>query len=55
MTIGLTCKYSDVSQGLSLFSDGNLEKGVELFEEQHTCNQYCTWFGLSSFSEAGSM
>ncbi|KAL4068881.1 hypothetical protein V8B97DRAFT_2104761 [Scleroderma yunnanense] len=41
-----------VSQGQKLFGDGNVQKGVELFEKEHICNMFCKWagFGLSAFS-----
>ncbi|KIM57534.1 hypothetical protein SCLCIDRAFT_130309 [Scleroderma citrinum Foug A] len=42
-----------VGRGQRLFSDGNVQKGVELFKKQHVCNKFCEWagFGLSSFRQ----
>ncbi|KAF8436837.1 hypothetical protein L210DRAFT_2434495 [Boletus edulis BED1] len=49
--------HLDVGDGLSLFGDGNVEKGVELFEEQHSCstNKYCGWpgFNMAEFGSEG--
>ncbi|KAG6378352.1 hypothetical protein JVT61DRAFT_14077 [Boletus reticuloceps] len=30
--------HPDVGAGMNLFGDGNVERGVELFEEQHNCS-----------------
>lgn len=45
--------HPEVGTGLKLFSEGNLQQGVERFEEQHVCNKFCKWegFGLSTFHE----
>ncbi|KAF8424003.1 hypothetical protein L210DRAFT_3653609 [Boletus edulis BED1] len=49
--------HPDVGDGLSLFGDGNVKKGVELFEEQHSCstNKYCSWpgFNMAEFGSEG--
>ena len=49
---------SDVSAGMNLFGNGNVELGVELFEQQHSCstNRYCGWpgFKLQSFESLDS-
>ncbi|KAI5988557.1 hypothetical protein EDD15DRAFT_2371224 [Pisolithus albus] len=44
--------HPDVSEGRKLFSEGNVEKGVALFETQHICNMFCRWggFRLRAFS-----
>ena len=48
------CYSSKVARGQKLFSDGNMQKGVEFFEKQHTCNVFCKWasFGLSPFGSS---
>ena len=40
------CSSRSVGQGQRLFSDGNVQKGVELFKEQHVCNEFCKWAGF---------
>jgi len=47
--------FRSVSEGEEsedIFGEGNIEKAVNLFEEQHICNYYCQWpgFGLNSFA-----
>jgi hypothetical protein len=44
--------FRSVSEGEDIFGEGNIEKAVGLFEEQHVCNYYCRWpgFGLNSFA-----
>ncbi|KAI5998324.1 hypothetical protein F5J12DRAFT_784910 [Pisolithus orientalis] len=44
--------HLDVAEGRRLFSEGNVEKGVALFENQHICNLFCRWegFGMKAFS-----
>ncbi|KIK75867.1 hypothetical protein PAXRUDRAFT_171445, partial [Paxillus rubicundulus Ve08.2h10] len=37
---------SKVGEGKNLFSEGNLEIGVKLFEKEHLCNKYCKWPGF---------
>ncbi|KAG9312435.1 hypothetical protein JVU11DRAFT_6819 [Chiua virens] len=32
--------------GHDLFCEGNLEKAVELFEDEHICNKFCKWPGF---------
>ncbi|KAI6016397.1 hypothetical protein BKA83DRAFT_4498028 [Pisolithus microcarpus] len=46
--------HPEVGAGLKLFSEGNLQKGVECFEKQHICNKFCRWegFRLSTFPES---
>ncbi|KAI6005573.1 hypothetical protein EDD15DRAFT_2358723 [Pisolithus albus] len=46
--------HLEVGAGLKLFSEGNLQKGVECFEKQHICNKFCRWegFRLSTFQES---
>ncbi|KIM55951.1 hypothetical protein SCLCIDRAFT_29991 [Scleroderma citrinum Foug A] len=38
--------HLSVGRGQRLFSDGNVQKGVELFKEQHVCNEFCKWAGF---------
>ncbi|KAI6142100.1 hypothetical protein BKA82DRAFT_4438534 [Pisolithus tinctorius] len=44
--------HPDVAEGQRLFGEGNVEKGVVLFENQHICNLFCRWegFGMKAFS-----
>ncbi|KAI6000407.1 hypothetical protein F5J12DRAFT_724114, partial [Pisolithus orientalis] len=44
--------HPDVAEGRRLFGEGNVEKGVALFENQHICNLFCRWegFGMKAFS-----
>ncbi|KIO08753.1 hypothetical protein M404DRAFT_22604 [Pisolithus tinctorius Marx 270] len=39
--------HLSVGGGTDIFSKGNVEIGVELFEQEHICNQYCTWPGFT--------
>ncbi|KAG9311681.1 hypothetical protein JVU11DRAFT_7918 [Chiua virens] len=39
--------HPSVGEGSNIFSEGNLEKGVEEFENEHICNKYCKWPGFS--------
>ncbi|KAI6042732.1 hypothetical protein EDC04DRAFT_2563769, partial [Pisolithus marmoratus] len=45
---------NSVSGGVDIFSEGNVEIGVERFEQEHVCNRYCSWpgFGLKPFKRA---
>ena len=45
----LTFTNRSVGEGLNLFCEGNIKKGVEQFAQQHLCNKYCKWFKLSEF------
>ncbi|KIO08033.1 hypothetical protein M404DRAFT_135048 [Pisolithus tinctorius Marx 270] len=38
--------HLSVGGGMDIFSKGNVEIGVELFEQEHVCNRYCTWPGF---------
>ncbi|KAI6145854.1 hypothetical protein BKA82DRAFT_1009356 [Pisolithus tinctorius] len=40
-----------VGGGADVFSEGNLESTVALFEKHHECNRFCKWpgFGLKQF------
>ncbi|KAI5988302.1 hypothetical protein F5J12DRAFT_774588 [Pisolithus orientalis] len=42
---------SKVGKGQDLFGEGNIEKGVERFENDHVCNSFCKLpaFGLKPF------
>ncbi|KAI6003924.1 hypothetical protein EDD15DRAFT_2360189 [Pisolithus albus] len=46
--------HPEVGGDLKLFSEGNLQKGVECFEKQHVCNKFCKWegFQLSTFHDS---
>ncbi|KAI6154961.1 hypothetical protein BKA82DRAFT_3968254 [Pisolithus tinctorius] len=37
---------SSVGDGLDVFSEGNVESMVTLFEKCHRCNQFCEWAGF---------
>ncbi|KAI6144577.1 hypothetical protein BKA82DRAFT_4016766 [Pisolithus tinctorius] len=39
--------HLSVGGGMDIFSKGNVEIGVELFEREHICNWYCTWPGFT--------
>ncbi|KAG9308116.1 hypothetical protein JVU11DRAFT_12516 [Chiua virens] len=39
-----TPPFSSIGDGL--FCEGNLEKAVELFREEHVCNHFCKWPGF---------
>ncbi|KAI6032478.1 hypothetical protein EDC04DRAFT_2571972, partial [Pisolithus marmoratus] len=44
------CSYtsgSSVSDGLDVFSEGNVESTITSFEKCHECNQFCKWLGFS--------
>ncbi|KAI6038018.1 hypothetical protein EDC04DRAFT_2570367 [Pisolithus marmoratus] len=42
---------NSVGGGVDIFHKGNVEIGVECFEQEHVCNHYCSWpgFGLKPF------
>lgn len=46
--------HPSVGGGTDIFSEGNVEIGVERFEQEHICNRYCSWpgFGLEPFEKA---
>ncbi|KAI6098337.1 hypothetical protein EDD16DRAFT_1663647 [Pisolithus croceorrhizus] len=46
--------HPSVGRGTDIFSEGNVEIGVERFEQEHVCNRYCSWpgFGLKPFERA---
>ncbi|KAI6128254.1 hypothetical protein EV401DRAFT_1931548 [Pisolithus croceorrhizus] len=46
--------HPSVGGGTDIFSEGNVEIGVEHFEQEHVCNRYCSWpgFGLKPFERA---
>ena len=44
----MLCSPRSVGQGQRLFIDGNVQKGVELFEKQHVCNKFCGWAGFTA-------
>lgn len=54
MMYDLILQTSNISNGEMLFSDGNVETGVQLFEKQHVCNKFCLWpaFGLQVFGDS---
>ncbi|KIK75056.1 hypothetical protein PAXRUDRAFT_173917 [Paxillus rubicundulus Ve08.2h10] len=41
----LACS-SKVGYGKNLFSKGNIEIGVKLFEKEHVFNKYCKWLAF---------
>lgn len=48
--------FSSVGEGQDIFSEGNVETTVRLFETRHKCNHFCEWpgFGLKKFGASGA-
>ncbi|KIK37538.1 hypothetical protein CY34DRAFT_92565, partial [Suillus luteus UH-Slu-Lm8-n1] len=35
-----------VNNGKDVFGDGNIERAVSTFKQEHNCNKYCKWSGF---------